>query len=86
MLVIPALWRWRQEDQELKVTLTYTVSALPWLHETLPQETNNSGFHTGNEGGTAAPVGRSLGGGCQLSPTVKVGVIGSVSGLWVLPF
>lgn len=50
------------------------------------KQTNNSGFRAGNEGGIAAPVGRSLGGGCHLSPNVKVGVVGSVPGLWVLPF
>lgn len=86
--LIPALCGWRQEDQELKVTLTCIVSLRPsfgYRRPCLKKQTNNSGFHTGNEGGTAAPMGRSLGNGYHLSPTVKVGVVGSVPGLWVLP-
>lgn len=86
--LIPALCRWRPEDQELKVTLMCIVSLRPslgYMRPCLKKQTNNSGFHTGSEGGTAAPMGRSLGSGCHLSPTVKVGVVGSVPGLWVLP-
>lgn len=59
MVSIPGSWK--QEDQELGVSLSHVVSSRPtWRHKTLSQTTTTKDVRYERGAGEMAPLGRML--------------------------